>query len=319
MWFGSKRNPEKYWKPGLAFLRSQNADASLANDFKMPITWQFCEIGTARLPFHYIRCDMKCFEFETVGQGYSTSLVQAMRQALAEAWERMWLRIPHKLPLFEDFDFTSSNGFAAGATSSAALNSARDELIERSVILTAWQNMTGWQPKKPISLTFKLLKSALINDGWTVRLFKIEEVTFGPVLAALATHPEKGSVFDSKTIGDLSVAWCESKLIHSLFRSIFAQSKFEQDNTVLPDSGGPEDQAAFYRNPTAIQAFEFLDRIEAQQGIIELPDPGAIRQQILFTSAAMPAVAVATHSEWPVLSWGKNSIAGKNAWPHPLA
>ena len=319
MWFGSKKNPDKYWKPGLAFLRSQKSDVSLGNGFKMPITWQFSEIGTARLPFHYIRCDMKLFEFETAGQGYSTSLVQAMRQALAEAWERMWLRIPQKIHQIGDFDFSSSNGFAAGATGSTALNSARDELIERSVVLTAWQNMTGWQPARPKSLTFKLLRSALINEGWTVRLFKIEEVTFGPVLALLATHPEKGSVFDSKTIGDLPISRCESKLIHSVFRSTFAQSKFEQDIHALPDSGGPQDQAAFYRNPLAIQAFAFLDQIEAQQGIIELPDPQNVRQQIFFASASMPAVAVATHSQWPVLSWGKESIAGKNSWPHPLA
>jgi hypothetical protein len=319
MWFGNKRIEDHCWKPGLAFLRSQRSDVSLDNGFNMPITWQFSEIGTARLPFHYIRCDMKLFEFETVGQGYSTSLVQAMRQALAEAWERMWLRIPQKFYQIKNFYFSSSNGFAAGANSSAALDSARDELIERSVILMAWQNMTGWQPTRPKSLTFKLLRSALINDGWTVRLFKIEEVTFGPVLAVLATHPEKGSIFDSKTIGILPIARCESKLIHSIFRSTFAQSKFHHDKNALPDSGGPQDQAAFYRNPSAIQAFEFLDEIEAQQGIIELPDPQSIREKILFATASMPAVAVATHSKWPVLSWGKESIAGKNSWPHPLA
>ena len=312
----------KNWRPNMAFFRRQRATVTLSGTAPSAASWRFQSISDGRLPFHFLRCELTVDGTTAIGQGYHGLLKISMRQALAEAWERLWLTRPQKADQGENaIDYPNSNGFAAGATASGAKESSRAELIERAMVLTAWRSMRGWHPYTTSSLFAKLLCSGLRANNWRIRLFELRDTNLGSVVVALAESQRRGAIFDSVFVGHArDRRHFEAKLLRSITRvTLFNRSKFHENSGSFPDRGSPQDQASFYAKPVNLTAFKFLDGVYSTSGGTNLANPDDIKTTLLCGVSEMPAVAVSHHVLWPRLTWGKESIEGENPWPHPLA
>ena len=114
----------------------------------------------------------------------------------------------------------------------------------------------------------------------------------------------------------------EQKLITSLSKMVQIHEQIKPNkNFNFPLDGDPLDQMRFYRNVENLKALDFLthENISSDQ-LIELPCHDQTKSKIIFEgSKTLPAVCFSYNEKWPKLTWGKNSIVGKNPWPHPLA
>ena len=329
-WFGnSAASPgsSPRWEPSWAFFRKGKLNVKIG-DYLTPISWQFERVPLGDLGFAFVVCRLEAGGSRAEGQGYALGAGAAMRQAFAEAWERLWVLRAAQGLVPEIGPVTSSNGFAAGATDAAAQTAARAELIERALLLAAWRSRSGWRPTGPTGIAATLLAKVLRGHGWNLRLFRLNGGSLGAVLAGLACHGELGAVFDTVYLGDSREhSKGAAKLLRSLLRSALLIESDEGDSWTLPAFGKPEDHARFYRRSENLQAFAFLASSKSAAGILTLPNPEELRTKLLFPAGVMPAVAVASHPSWPPLTWGQQSVGwqdddsqkGGNPWPHPLA
>ena len=315
------------WAPQLAFFRKGQSFVTISGR-TMTVYWHFERIHLGHLGFAYVICHLHTAEMNTEGQGYALSAGAAMRQAFAEAWERLFVLLGAEGLVDGIKRVTSSNGFAAGATDEDAKVAARGELIERAILLTAWRSRRGWHPVNITSFAASFLKTILRGQGWTLNLFRLDGSGLGSVLAGLARHEEKGAVFDTVYLPrETHSAGAESKLLRSLLRSTLFASGSCNIQPSLPVVGKPEDHAYFYRQTANNVAFAFLNSLESSAEPINLANPDDVQTTLLNPAGPMPAVAVASHPSWPTLSWGLQSLAsygcgtekGVNPWPHPLA
>jgi hypothetical protein len=277
---------------------------------------QFSRIRFQHNVLALIRCEVEWDGFQGVGFGDSFSVTRARIKAQGEAWERLWLS---KLAQERNIDL-SSNGFAAGKTEIDAKNAARLELIERAALLEVWTKKFRWKLIRVPRLNHTLDQLLLRIWGWNLEIFEILSQDEIYVLAGLATHPDRGSVFD--TCAGRSHKELMGKVVNSLVRQVLLNAAQTEPKHLtvesLPERATPADHASFYANPAHNIAFERIrrsDHLPASR-LVRLDD---IQIQTLPPPPGAPCVARATHPDWPQLTWGKQSIQGDNPYPHPLA
>lgn len=303
------------WVPTGDFLSAKFADWHDKDGHTHKIEWHFSKISTSYFPVQIYECRISGFGFTASGYGTSSVADDALIKSFAEAWERLWFIRLRRID--ENFKgIFSSNGFASGSSNNMALENARQELIERSVLLKAWQSKSGWKKTRSGKLRHKFILFALGLLGWRVNFFSLSHSP--EVSAILGRHQEKGAVFD--TSFDSNNACVHEKLLNSLIKSIALRIDIPSNYT-LPVNGDPDDHNYFYCDPKNLAAFDFLDTAQRDQeeANISLSDFDKIVSTLLVPSSNFPAVAFAFHPEWPVLDWGQSSIHGENQWPHPLA
>lgn len=301
------------WNPTLSLLRSGTASFE-----KAPVHWRFTELTIPKIPMAFVECRLTFAGVEAVGLGDSVFFKKAAIKALAEAWERAWMR---KLYEGGRVEIKSSNGFAAGRTAQDAVMSARAECAERAIFLSAWEQQRGWQGVSCKGVAANLLLSFLSQRAWKTSFYRIDGGSTGQVVAGLSVHPEFGAVFDTKFAGSVADASCFKGLVRSLLRMAIVQERIGVDKTfTLAESAAPFDHMKFYRDPEHLKAFDFLRGIDATQSLdFDSGEKGRTNCEILCDVSELPAVAYAYNNQWPMLQWGTKAIRGKNNWPHPLA
>ncbi len=306
------------WCPKSAFLRQ--GEASFWNPFDRSLAqvrWSFRSIREFNLPISWVTCEVTALGVSSSGGGEGLFFRTALVKALAEAWERWWMKYLLRSGVCSPM---SSNGFAAGRTRDDAFKAAKMELIERTVLLRAWKGRSGFQLYSPKDWLSRLLLNSTEIKGWRYSFFLIPTGSEFFVLTLLARHSDLGSVFDSICSFELS-RQVERKLTLSVLRSIWIHERTPKPAAwwEFPDNGGPEDHALFYRRPENSVAFDFLNIPKKIDVEALASDSSSIATQMIYPGDLMPAVALATHPQWEPLSWGKQSIGGVNPFPHPLA
>jgi hypothetical protein len=306
------------WKCTLRFLKKKKY-TPLVFGKNLELSWKIHSLSGLKLPFNFFSCQMKCGEVITRGTGESVFPKLGMKKAFSESWERLWLLHP-SLQSEATLDVNSSNGFAAGATAPEALRRAKDELIERALLLKAWTEMKGWSRYFCSARSLGFLLAELKSAGWSFDYFEIQSSMGHRTLFLLARHSEHGAVVDTQLRNPQSPKLTEVKLTLSVMRSIqFLDFVPVVDFSGLPEKGVPIDHAAFYRNVEHLKAFDFLDSVSKPANVIDLKYTNSVSSLILYSGGEMPAIALATNQNWECLLWGKNSIRGTNPYPHPLA
>lgn len=313
------------WKPTILFLIKRIAQFLDPIDGKIHcVTWTYTRIASPELPIFYYKCSLK-ISGQKVSEGFAVgwSPFRVLKLSLAEAWERYWAERYSKLVTTELPRFTSSNGFAAGENAESSIKAAREELIERYIFLESWKNQSGWKKVEIQGFLAKAVESALRNKGWELTLFALETLENNKVLAGKVTHSVFGLAFDTIYIGLDSNRSAyrarEFKLILSLLKSTAFRVGLKIDSAfVLPEKGQPNDHAAFYSNSENSRAFDLLSA-GTEICAFGCDENDSIRTSLIVDVTQMPAVAVAFNLSWGDLTWGRQSIRGKNLWPHPLA
>ena len=312
-------------------LPNWNPDYSFLSQVKCPFfdpygmrqetaEWQFENIKTG-LPISFTICKMTALGISVSGYGDSVFLKSAMVQSFAEAWERLWMLYLKKNGPERFSNVSSSNGFAAGASLTDATNASKEELIDRAILMNAWEKQTGWKPHRLKGVRSRGLASLMLSRGWDLRFYKISDSSLGAILVGLGVHKTNGAIFDSCFLSPKKKETAlEIKVVRSLLKSMSFHAVLGNDpNWRFPEEGDPMDHWIFYKNPDHQKAFHFLQQDVAAEGIIELSRPELITTEAVFQERGFPVVAVSRHPDWPSLRWGKNSISGINPWPHPLA
>jgi len=261
-------------------------------------------------PLRLFECKMQAFGLQTIGYAVDSDNEAALIKSFAEAWERIWFSKLVK----QEHGPKNSNGFAAGSTNEMALENAEQELIERAMLLKAWQTQVGWNKTSLSSFKLKMIQFALWLKGWRLQVFDLNS-NLGQVKCFFASHSDRGLIFDSCFVKTRKES--EIKGVYSILKCIALPKITKMDE--LPAKAKPVDHARFYANPGNLKAIEFLNLQIKKDTTIELENPELINQKLLHEAGEFPAVALCQHPTWPKLSWGTNSIQGANPWPHPLA
>ena len=277
------------------------------------ISWKLTQLRTRYLPIFLYQCKIEGWGLQAFGFGAARSKLEAAQKSYAEAWERLWINyLSHTDVNF--YDVKNSNGFAAGLSNQMAIDNSKSELIERSVVLEAWAEQSGWSILRPMSLKNRLINFGFKIQGWRHDLFKVSS-NAGPVLVSLLRNDEKGAIFDATFGGSLYD--CEVRLfLSALKNSYFHKATWTED---IPFEGIPEDHRKYYSNPNHLAAFDFLNQKNSPSTEVILPHLDKVRTTVIVKAGPFPAVAYSSHPSWPSLSWGKNSTRGLNTWPHPIA
>lgn len=299
------------WPGDLNFLMSKASLWEDPNGTTIPVTWEFAQYTGGLFPFNFYECKIIGFNETAVGHSVDRSDLKALQKAFAEAWERLWLKHANNSnPAFSQVE--NSNGFAAGATNSMAQEKSREELIERAVLIQAWQQKTGWKKVKVQRFKNKLLRIGLALNGWKTHMFEVNS-SVGNVLTCFIIHKQLGAIFDSCFYSDLA----EEKLLMSVAKNSYFQKIV--DSVKLPSVGVPEDHRQFYSMPANSEAFQFLIKGDFSETPAKLFDVDKISVTLLTPAQNFPAVSYASNPAWDKLTWGTQSIKGINSWPHPLA
>lgn len=313
------------WHPKISFLRSGRLTI-FVDELKQDVTfkWAFKHIRMINTPLVTICCTFTGLDMTVTGLGDGFMMKTALSRALAEAWERWWMIAITSRKFNHPYHFvTSSNGFAAGKTNREASDSSKKELIERHIFLLAWKERKGWKPLNLRAVFSKWFCLILERKGWRCTFFKINHRRLGSILAGLARHTKFGAVFDCAFCETHEVSrQAEMKLVFSLIRNAaFRENRQYGKEWQFPERGVPQDHDKFYGNPEHLSAFEFMDYGDSQRGVLESNDEDfkKIKTVLLYDADELPAVAFSSHESWLDLGWGKESIKGKNPWPHPLA
>lgn len=298
---------------------SHSRSVKLSNTKSVDFSWKFDRIEIGPALISCVRCTLQGSELEVTGYGEALWLGTAVKKCLAEAWERWWLLYLIKSDNDEWKFIESSNGFAAALDRKLAVQAAQHELIERQILLNAWQSQEGWSHYKPKSLLANFIISLLAKWCWRGHFYLLESDTGHSILCGIYLHDELGSIFDATYLNRNNKTKAELKLTLSLLRS----AKISESTPIDPKfelglDSQPSDHAKFYRNPYNNKAFDFL-KTQPEHAKINLDRIKDISTKVIYDLKEMPSVAVAFHPSWTVLRWGTQSIAGKNPWPHPLA
>jgi hypothetical protein len=312
-------NGSSRWRLDLGLVRRGKARvlSPLSRGYE-DVSWTVSSLPTGLLPISVVECRMRGLGGEAEGYGDSLTYSDSLTQAFAEAWERLWFDACGAAAT-DDPAFDSSSGFAGGPTPDDARAAAREELVERAVLLTAWRARAGWERVEPEGLLSRVLETALNSLGWDVRCFRLREERLGEVFCALGTRPQGGVLFDSafRAPGRGGDA-VQAKVLRSLLRTAAVFRNAPPSFEPLPDEGGPQSHRRFYAVPENQAAFDFL-AAGGTPGPIALGGYDDVRTSVLADIAGFPCVARATHPSWPRLTWGRKSVSeGANEWPHPL-
>ncbi len=245
-----------------------------------------------------------------IGYGVGTTLRTASRRAFSEAWER---HVMSNMACF-DQSITSSNGFAAHWSKETALRNSLEELVERRMVLRAWSTGRGWNRSGTLDLCARAIVWKAEAQHWRINWYQIQVPAQNHrVLVLLARHKTLGAYFDSASNAPGSARKLAQGLDLYLNRIERSPSLAE-----LPDFATPASHLAFYRNPSNLQAFDFLENTSSCETLPDERTKSPPQQSIVSNSPGMPYVARSWNNDWPQLSWGAKS-GGANSWPHPLA
>ncbi|MDX6769067.1 MAG: YcaO-like family protein [Elusimicrobiota bacterium] len=309
------------WSIDLSFIRKGSAR------IRSPLTggaedlrWSIFTVPSKLLPISIVGCRLTGMGREAEGIGDSLMYTDSLTQAFAEAWERLWLDLLRDRPIGSTGLPRSSNGFACGATPGEAEASARAELIERAVYLTAWNSRKGWEKVPTAGLLNRAHLASLEYLGWGIDLFRLSEVRLGDVICGLGRGAADGVLFDCcYQRPGVPLKDVQSKVLRSLLRSAVVRDGKPSSYAPLPASGGPESHRSFYMNPENRAAFKFLESRHGTAEPIEVGGYDDVETSVLVDIEGFPCVAAATNPHWPRLSWGSESLQeGGNPWPHPL-
>ena len=299
------------WSGDLNFLMSKTSLWEDSNGAEALITWEFAQYTGGLFPFNFYECKISGFNQTAFGHSVDRSNLKALQKSFAEAWERLWLKhLNSSNPVFSQVE--NSNGFAAGATDSMAQEKAKEELIERAVLIQAWQQKTGWKKVRVQRFKNKLLCVGLALNGWKTYMFEVSSGASN-VLTCFIIHKQLGTIFDSCFYSDFA----EEKLLMSVAKNSYFQKT--ANSVQLPSVGTPEDHRQFYSVPANSEAFQFLIKGDFTKAPVKLFDLDKISINLLTPAQNFPAVAYASNPAWDKLTWGTQSIKGINSWPHPLA
>jgi hypothetical protein len=272
------------------------------------ITWQLTKLTSNVMPFSFYRCEMSGFDVRSFGNGVSFNAINAIQKAFCEAWERICL--------FHFCPGESSDGAAAGLTREDAARRSNEEKIERAVMLECWRRQEGWIPYQPSSMRVTLFSHIFALQGWRINFFNLFS-NAGLVRACLFRHPQFGAAFDCAYVSTLTTDKdVDLKLVLSNLRVVYLP-KSEALKT-LPNCAGPDEHRRYYQDPSHLSAFDFLEARSENASLI-LENLREVKTDVLVDESNFPAVCRTTHPTWPKLTWGTQSIQGKNPWPHPLA
>jgi hypothetical protein len=289
----------------ISLITSGSASCRITDDNET-ISWSMVKLRSRIMPFNFYQCNMA--GFGQISSGFSASFneTDAAKKSFCEAWERLCQQ--------HFFTGVCSDGFAAGSTVEDAFIRSRNEKIERSVMLTCWQEQKGWQKIKFTSKRVRALGLVYGILGWKIELFRLQS-NVGNVLACIFRHDENGAIFDSSFEGERNQT--EENIFLSNLRSIYSSSDRAYDG--FSEHASPSDHRQFYRSPKNLNAFHFLDGNLDSNNQVVLQGADELNTKVVVAESNFPAVCYTTHPWWPKLSWGMQSIKGKNPWPHPLA
>lgn len=285
------------------------------------LSWSIRTVPAKLLPISVVECRLVGMGREAFGYGDSLLYTESLTQAFAEAWERLWLDLLRDQPTGDGKPRRSSNGFACGATPQEAEASARAELIERAIYLTAWNARKGWVPIRSTGLMNRVLLASLDAFGWEIAMFRLSEKQLGDVICGLGTRKSGGVLFDCVyQRAGVAMGQAQTKVLRSLLRSALVLKQSPAAYAALPERGSPRSHREFYMEPANLAAFDFLNEAGAPAERIELGGYDGTETAVLVDIEGFPCVASAENPRWPVLSWGRESLQeGGNPWPHPLA
>ena len=310
------------WKLDRSLIRRGGAELTSPFDgSRVSISWSVNSAPAPRLPISIVECRIAGLGREVHGFGDHLLFSASLTQAYAEAWERFWY-LEARARQEPQSRARSSNGFASGATEAEAADSARAELIERSVLLAAWDSRRGWARAQVCGLLNRVRLAAIERFGWKAAFFRLTESVLGEVHCGLATRGRAGgALFDAcYRRPHMSGSDVQGKLLRSLLRSAAVFDKRPRTAAPLPPSGGPSSHADFYLDPENMAAFRFLDDGPRQDFRVDLGSYDLVATRTIVNIPGYPVVAMAENPAWPLLSWGKESLKmGGNPWPHPLA
>lgn len=269
-----------------------------------------------------IQCEIKNQQdMVFTGVGESTFTGRAKTKAFAEAFERFIYRCD---PAVKKLGLISTNGFAAGNTVADAAIRARNELLERQVILNFWETKTGFLHHSPRSLLARYLLDQLSRLKASVSLFVVSAMdethkTRIDVLAG-TLRVKNHLFFDSGFITEMKQA--EIKLLRTLIRMLVVRENVPIPiGWELPHKGAPVDHITYYAHLENHQAFNFLDTSSPPTSIprLLLKNSEKIEETTLIDLPGYPRVVVAQNKGWESLRWGTQSMQSKqNSWPHPI-
>lgn len=101
--------------------------------------------------------------------------------------------------------------------------------------------------------------------------------------------------------------------------SAFTDGRIESVD-LLPERGDPVDHSRFYRSPNNIAALDTHRNCDGSgKGV--LSNLELVETSTVLNVKSFPVLCYSYHPEWPILSWGLESLIKSNSlrWPHPIA
>lgn len=290
----------------------------------LKLKWEFNNLNTSFIPLFLVECQITDNTgMYSKGYGDVFNPFEARLISFYEAFERYIL--VRKLTLDNDFNTKvfSSNGVAAGKNEIEAIDSSKNELIERKAVIDAWTSKSGWSKYVYKSKFVDIIKFFLETMDWNLNFYAIH-VNSGFVLTSVLSNLKNGFLFDSKYVPKSKEVFVEKKLTTSMLKLYSMAINRKRNNDIiseLPETGGPEDHFNYYLNSQNLDAISFLENIEVlTKGTLFLDDVDKIESVILFRgNELLPSVAISMNKSWLPLLWGSQSIKGRNSWPHPIA
>lgn len=314
------KSPSNNWNPCNNFLNSGKALFFCQIEKKeFEIQWEFT-IFNSKSPFSLVKCEIQGFSINAQGFGDDISVNVAFKKALAEAWERLWM---FRLSILKSNNYPNiknSNGFASGRTVEEAINSSKNELIERKLFMASWEDFGSWTPHKLKHLYSKLLSTFFKKNGFELHFYKINN-NLGEFIVGCSR--KKGLYFDSIFFDEKDYKESERKLLGSLMRSFWKEEIFSQDSSVdidtLKNSSDMSDHIRFYLNPNNHSVLNDIRHGARSGNKVMISDIEKINTIVITKTSAFPAVAYSFNPCWQNISWGKDYFENRSVqWPHPL-
>ncbi|MBI2602853.1 MAG: hypothetical protein HYW48_07350 [Deltaproteobacteria bacterium] len=278
----------KEWQPSLDFLDRGRCIEKLPG-FSTPsqIRWSF-QKGRNAFSFQLIQCTMSVEGLKSKGWGCHFLLKEALRIALAEAWERLLLS-PYLKNSLPGLPLTHI-GFAAGTNAEAAHESARRECLERYLLFQAARGRAELRRVSP-RWGMETLIAWKIEKTWgPLSLFSIDGGVGRTFFAMVQTsqHWLCDSIF-----ADASVFAPVRRLLYSIMGSGGGELRIH-----LPMLGAKSERGVcggrvkrrLPRNSWRKQLRSFLPSTSLPQAASHCSSPVS---ELIYPGALMPAVAVA--------------------------
>ncbi len=135
------------WAPHLKFLTSGSANLKLSwRADSIAVRWCFHTHAGRSKRGQLIECTLQGAGKDVRGFATDFRLINTLRIALAEAWERFVFRLYREEELSPVQSRYRTTGYAAGKTALSAQQAAQEEYLERHLLVLAIKPHAIWQP-----------------------------------------------------------------------------------------------------------------------------------------------------------------------------